>query len=142
MKAYAFFEGAVAMPERVTRLGIVGEAEERLLLLLPMLVSYHNIQVLLAFANFHYRLTENISNITKTMSDMLKGRMNEQLPGPFGAMFMIKCAFQRLQQALTTAPLLVHFDLHKHIWLETDSSSFAIAEILSIPVDQARPKAP
>jgi hypothetical protein len=38
--------------------------------------------------------------------------------------------------------VLVHFDLDKSFWLETDSSSFAIAGILSQLVDQARSKAP
>jgi hypothetical protein len=50
--------------------------------------------------------------------------------------------FRRLQQAFTSAPVLVHFDLHKPIQLETDSSSFTIAEILSLQVDQACPKVP
>jgi hypothetical protein len=51
-------------------------------------------------------------------------------------------AFWRLQQAFTTAPVLVHFDPNEPFWLETDSSGFAIAGILSQPVDQACLKAP
>jgi hypothetical protein len=51
-------------------------------------------------------------------------------------------ALRRLQQAFTTALVLVHFDPDKLIRLETDSSSFAIVGILSHSVDQARPKVP
>jgi alpha-D-ribose 1-methylphosphonate 5-triphosphate synthase subunit PhnH len=54
----------------------------------------------------------------------------------------MECVFWRLQQAFTTALTLVHFDLDKPIWLDTDLSSFAIAGILSLLVEQAYPKAP
>ncbi len=51
-------------------------------------------------------------------------------------------AFNRLQQAFTTAPVMVHFDPDKLIRLETDSSGFTIAGILSQPVDPNCRKAP
>jgi hypothetical protein len=47
--------------------------------------------------------------------------------------------FCRLQQAFATAPALVHFDTHKTILLETHSSSFAFAGILSQLVVKALP---
>jgi hypothetical protein len=40
-------------------------------------------------------------------------------------------AFWCLQQALTEAPVLIHFDPKKRICLVTDSSGFAIAGIIS-----------
>jgi hypothetical protein len=51
-------------------------------------------------------------------------------------------AFCRLQQAFITAPVLVYYNLGKSIQLETDVSSFAIAGILSQPMDQNCRKAP
>jgi hypothetical protein len=43
--------------------------------------------------------------------------------------------FRRLQQAFIEAPVLIHFDPNKPICLETDSSGFAIAGIISQLVD-------
>ena len=40
-------------------------------------------------------------------------------------------ALTQLKQAFTKAPILRHFDLECHIWIETDVSGYAISGILS-----------
>ena len=42
-----------------------------------------------------------------------------------------KTAFNRLRLAFTEAPILWHFDLECHIWIETDASGYAISGVLS-----------
>jgi hypothetical protein len=108
----------------------------------PMPESYLNIQVFLGFANFYRRFIENFLKITQLMSDLLEGGKNGKFPGPFQATPEMECAFCSLQQAFTTAPVLVHFDPDKPMWLETNLFGFAIAGILPQPVDQAVPKVP
>ena len=40
-------------------------------------------------------------------------------------------AFTRLRQAFTKAPILNHFDLERHIRIETNASGYAIGGVLS-----------
>ena len=42
-----------------------------------------------------------------------------------------KKAFIYLQKAFTEAPILRHFDLKRHIWIETDVSRYAIRRVFS-----------
>lgn len=46
-----------------------------------------------------------------------------------------RLAFIKLRQAFIEAPILHHFDLECHIWIETDISSYAISKVLSSIVD-------
>ena len=42
-----------------------------------------------------------------------------------------KRAFTQLSQAFTEAPILQHFDLECHIWIEIDVSGYSIGGVLS-----------
>ena len=42
-----------------------------------------------------------------------------------------RSAFNRLRLVFTEAPILQHFDLEYHIWIETDVSGYAISGVLS-----------
>ena len=42
-----------------------------------------------------------------------------------------KLAFAKLRQAFVKAPILHHFDLERHIRIETDASGYAIGGVLS-----------
>ena len=42
-----------------------------------------------------------------------------------------KLAFTKLRQAFLKAPILYHFDLERHIRIETDASGYAIGGVLS-----------
>ena len=42
-----------------------------------------------------------------------------------------KEAFNCLRQAFTKAPILHHFDLECHVWIETNASGYIIGGVLS-----------
>ena len=42
-----------------------------------------------------------------------------------------KRAFTKLRQAFIKAPIFHHFDLERHIWVETDASGYAIGRVFS-----------
>ncbi len=97
----------------------------------PVPASHRDIQVFLGFANFYRRFIRNFSKIAKPMSDMLKGGKAGKFTAVFRPTPEMIDAFHRLQQAFTKAPVLIHFDPEKPIRLDTDSSGFAIAGIIS-----------
>ncbi len=61
---------------------------------------------------------------------MLKGGKAGNITVVFWSTPEMMNALQRLQQAFTEAPVLIHFDPNKPIPVETDSSGFAIAGII------------
>ena len=52
-------------------------------------------------------------------------------PGPSFLTPEAKSAFNYLRIAFTKAPILWHFDLECHIWIQTDVSGYAIGGVLS-----------
>ena len=50
-----------------------------------------------------------------------------------------RSAFNRLRLAFTKAPILWHFDPECHIWIETDTSGYAIGGMLSQLVSETSP---
>ena len=67
------------------------------------------------------------------LSDMLKGSKNGKKKGLFVMTDEVKKAFEDLKEAFTKAPVTQHHDPDKPLRLETDSSGYAIAGILSQP---------
>jgi hypothetical protein len=68
--------------------------------------------------------------IAKPMTDMLKGGINGCFRGPFIPSATMPQLFRQLKAALTSAPVLVHFNPAKPIWLEADALAYAIAGII------------
>ena len=66
---------------------------------------------------------------------MLKGMKKGKKTGVFILTSSAQAAFRKLCNAFTRALVLVYFNLKKLIWLETDALRYAIASILSQPVD-------
>src|SRR5436309_5093676 len=73
--------------------------------------------------------------IASPLSDMLKGIKKGKKTGAFMLTDSTRGAFRKLRDAFTKALVLAHFDLKQPIRLETDASGYAIAGILSQPVD-------
>jgi len=46
---------------------------------------------------------------------------------------LCQATFERLKEAFTTAPILIHFDFDKEIVVETNASNIASAGVLSQP---------
>ena len=53
--------------------------------------------------------------------------------------FNARITFNYLQLAFIKAPILEHFDLKCHIWIETDASSYAISRVLSQLTSRTNP---
>jgi hypothetical protein len=82
--------------------------------------------VFLGFANFYRWFIEGYSRVARPLSDLLKDatKVFQMTDG-------VQAAFEQLKDAFTSAPMLKHFDPSRRIRLETDTSGFAIAGILS-----------
>lgn len=97
----------------------------------PKLKSFRDIQVFLGFANFYRRFIYRYSQITRPLTDMLKGMKAGVKKGPFNPNEDALAAFEKLKEAFQTAPILVHFNPELPIRLETDASEFGVAGIIS-----------
>jgi hypothetical protein len=88
--------------------------------------TYREVQVFLSFANFYRRFIEGYSCVARPLSDLLK-----DVTKVFRMIDEAQAAFEQLKDTFTSAPILKHFDLSWRIRLETDTSGFTIAGILS-----------
>ena len=84
-----------------------------------------DVQSFLGFANFYRRFIRDFSRVVAPLNDLTKKgvhfKWNEER----------QAAFDTLKTAFTSAPILQHFDYEKPIVLETDSSDFVSAGVLS-----------
>ena len=83
------------------------------------------LQAFLGFCNFYRRFIEAYSRITKPLHQLTRKEARFD--------FDMKCqeAFQRLKQALTSAPILHHWDPDRPTKIETDASDGVTSGILS-----------
>ena len=102
----------------------------------PVPTSLRALQAYLGFANFYRRFIPNFSAVLLPLTNLTKGtsklpKKNAAKPGtlPWGAEEQL--AFDKIKEAFTKAPLLVHYDQDLQVFLETDASQFAIAAIIS-----------
>src|SRR3984957_8747814 len=100
--------------------------------------SVGDVQSFVGFASFYRRFIQNFSKRTKLLSDMTKGEAYKTASGkrkmrynPFVWTQDCQKAFEDIKSAFQDAPVLAHFDPEKETWIETDSSDFVSAGILS-----------
>ena len=91
----------------------------------------------LGFANFYRQFIEAFSKVAAGLSDMLKGGTK----GKFRGMKFVFTgealeSFNELKHFFACAPMLVHYNLMRHIMLECDASGFAILVILSQLIEE------
>jgi hypothetical protein len=91
----------------------------------PKPANVKEVQSFLGFANFYRRFIYNYSKISRPLNNLT--RKNTRF------IWTDRCqkAFDSLKTAFTTAPILAHFNPENPIIVETDSSEYAIAGILS-----------
>ena len=84
-----------------------------------------DIQSFLGFANFYQRFIQDYSGIVVLTRLTHKGV-------PWNFLDDCRRSFTRLKKAFISAPVLVHWSLDAPITIETDTSDYAIAGILSL----------
>jgi len=85
-----------------------------------------DIQSFLGFANFYRRFIFNYSDIVIPLTHLTR----KDTPWNFDE--NCRKAFNTLEQAFTTAPILTHWVPDAQLVVETDASDYALAAILSI----------
>lgn len=83
-----------------------------------------DVQKFLGLINFSHQFIKDFAGIARPLNDLLR---KDQ---PFIWEDKQRIAFETLKRGLTSAPLLKHPDLDKQFILETDSSDFALGEVL------------
>jgi len=92
----------------------------------PELQKVRDIQSFLGFANFYQRFVFNYSDIVVLLTRLTRKGI------PFQFTDKAREAFNLLKEAFTTAPVLTHWIPDWPIIIETDTSDYALATILSI----------
>ena len=95
----------------------------------PAPQSIHDIQVFLGFANFYRRFIRSYSKVAAPLTKLLRKEKKFEWGDEESH------AFTTLKQAFTSAPILQHYQPGHPIVLETDASDYAIAGVLSHPID-------
>ena len=92
----------------------------------PELCKVKDIQSFLGFTNFYWRFIFNYSDTTILLTHLTRKGIIWN--------FTLECrkSFETLKKAFTTAPVLTHWVPNKQIILETNTSNYALAAILSI----------
>lgn len=90
------------------------------------------VQSFLGLANYYRRFVKDFSKIATPLTNLTKKDVKFDLTRD-----ALK-AFNRLKQALTSAPVLMMFDPNKPITIETDASDYAIGGVLSQPNEKGK----
>lgn len=94
------------------------------------LKSFKNIQMFLKFINFYKRFIEKFSQITMSLSNMLKNMQADVKKKFFQLTSEEKTTFEKLKAIFQNAFILIHFDSNLLIRLKTDVFEFDIASII------------
>ena len=93
--------------------------------------THRKVQVFLGFANFYQQFVHWYSDLTQPLSNFLVGGKQGKFTGPFSFSDKARSTFVELKEKFSSTPMLRHFDPEKAVCLETDTSAFVIAGILS-----------
>ena len=95
----------------------------------PRPTSKKNVKSFLGVCSYYRQSINNFSAIAEPLIRLL--RKNTE----FFWSESVNIAFERLKQALVTAPVLVHYDYNKKIKLETDASLEGLGYVLNHEID-------
>ena len=88
----------------------------------------HDIRMFLELANFYRRFIKNFSQLAAPLTRLLK---NENMARKFSWNKEAQVAFEGLNTAFTTAPILMHFNPEQPTILEADASTHALGAVIS-----------
>ena len=97
----------------------------------PKLQTHCKVQVFLGFANFYQQFVYQYSDLMWPLSNLLVGGKQGKFTGPFLFLDEVRSTFVELKEKFSSTPMLRHFNPEKAVHLETNTSAFAIAGILS-----------
>ena len=89
-----------------------------------------DVQAFLGFANFYRRFIKDYSRIAAPLTALTR-KDRKAFVFPWANAGPEQRAFEELKRAFTSAPILAHFDPQRETWLETDSSDYVAAAVLS-----------
>ncbi len=92
---------------------------------------YQKIQVFLRFINFYRRFIHHYSQITESLTELLKDSVKDVKMNSFIWSSEAKQAFNQLRDVFMRTSILRHFDSEQHIRIEIDAFNYAVANILS-----------
>jgi len=93
----------------------------------PIPKKFRDVGSFLVFGNFYWHFIQDYSYLARPLTQLTKKGT------PFICSDLCQAAFERLKEAFTTAPILIHLHFDKEILVETDASDNASAGILSQP---------
>jgi len=93
----------------------------------PVAKKLHDVLSFLGFGNFYQRFIQDYSHLARPLTQLTKKGT------PFLWSDVCQAALERLNEAFTTAPILIRFDFDTEIVVETDASDIASARIQSQP---------
>jgi len=96
----------------------------------PTPKKLRDVRSFLGFGKFSMRFIQHYSYLARPLTQLTKKST------PFIWSDLCQAAFERLTEAFTTAPILIHFDFDKEIVVETDPSDIASGSIPSQPGPQ------
>ena len=88
-----------------------------------------DVRAFIGFCNFYRRFLLNFSKVAGPLNALTK----KDAPMPFGWTSKCEKAFQELKQRVCKAPILCHFDPNEQCFVETNSSDYVNAGVLSQP---------
>jgi len=93
----------------------------------PIRKKLRDVHSFLVFGNFYRRFIHDYSHLARPLTQLTKKGT------PFVWSDLCQATFERLKEAFTTAPILIHFDFDKEIVVDTDALDIASATIVSQP---------
>ena len=98
---------------------------------LPKLQTHHKVQVFLGFANFNQQFVHQYSDLTWPLSNLVVGGKQGKFTDPFSFLDEVRSTFIELKEKFSSTPMLRYFNPEKAVCLDTNTSAFMIAGILS-----------
>ena len=93
--------------------------------------THREVQVFLGFANFYQQFIHQYSDLTWPLSNLLVGGKQGKFTDPFSFLDKVCSTFIKLKEKFSSTPMLRYFNPEKAVRLETNTSVFTIAGILS-----------
>ena len=97
----------------------------------PKPQTHREVQVFLGFTNFYQQFVHQYSDLTWPLSNLLVGGKQGKFTGPFSFLDEARSTFIELKEKFSSTLMLRHFNPEKAVHLETNTSAFTIAGILS-----------